>query len=667
MDIDSNTLLSYIEKTRNHELPDFTSEIQKSKGIKKIIRKVTFALTWWIVDPLVTHMSDYKQSNYTTLMEVYGYTRQLERAIAISRNELIAHKHIYEGFVKAQEIAISVQENALEAHKIVFKEHVRRTQVDYNQWIAQNEPTDSELKSQRSHKFVYTPTISLLLRATDAKPDFIEDVIRSVKIQTYSNWNLHIVSDVHEQKINECYASDERIKWHTFDKVEYDKSIIEFIVEKPADEFIGFLCANSTLAPFALFEMVKLLNENTEVDFIYGDEDEITDQRRRNPNFKPNFAPDTLRSTNYIGQFFVMNKNLASQISPRMEYTGDMLYEIVLHASELSKSIQRIPKILSHTIHPTSHKPHANTKLIKSHADRQLGLECIVDYLGDEGIYRVDYELVGKPKVSILIPNKDNLELLKPCIDSIKKLTSYDNYEIVIIENNSADDETFSYYKELEESNVAKILYYPEKVFNYQKIMNFAVDNCDTDYIMQLNNDMELLTPNWLELMLGFAQRSDVGAVSGRLYYPDMSLQHAGGILTQDEQPADHIFKHMPKYAQGYAHREIMIQNMSWVTGACLLCSKDSYKQAGLMTEEFTVDFGDVDFCMKLQAINKSIIYHPFVEFIHHDGATRGYDKTLEELLAYEEAKGLFVSKWQEALERGDPYNAPGTDKVLFP
>jgi GT2 family glycosyltransferase len=280
---------------------------------------------------------------------------------------------------------------------------------------------------------------------------------------------------------------------------------------------------------------------------------------------------------------------------------------------------------------------------------------------GIDNVYQADYELIGSPKVSIIIPNKDHLELLKPCVESILKKTTYSNYEIVIVENNSVKEETFEYYNQQEDFNKVRIIYYPGKGFNYHKIINYGVRSCSSEYIVQLNNDIKLITPNWLELMLGLAQRGDVGAVGAKLYFPDKRVQHAGGVLTPNEWLCcSHIFTHAPqgtvKGVQDISECERLVRKVTWVTGACLLSSKEIYEQVGCMDEDFEVVFGDVDFCMKIRAIGKYILYHPLVEMIHDECSTRGFVETTEDQAVFTKDRELFIKKWQKELTSGDPY-----------
>lgn len=638
-----DSLLSYIEQTMKLDVPDFSDEIQKSRGIQKFIKKIVFKLTNWTIAPIRSALINHYESNSRIIMGLY--------------------QHTVHAFTEQEKVLRQLQ-------KII-----NHMQNDYNQWIVMKEPTEIDLRYERIHRFKQQPTICLILPVTDVNSVLLGELLKSLRAQTYRQWRLYLIADSEavSDELRMLCDSDERIELHDFELSGDCRGLVEFASLHTQGDFVGLLNQSELLAPFALFEIVAAINEFPDADFIYADDDKIKDDKRYDPNFKPDFAPDTLRSKNYIGNFFILKKDIMSQLPDRLEYSGDLFYEIVLHASELSKRIHHIPKILIHKRCPENYdsteqttKTGINTGIIKSHMTRHLGLTGNVSHIGVDDIYRVDYEVIGRPKVSILIPNKDHIELLKRCIDSILDLTTYDNYEIVVIENNSTLKETFDYYESFDKSEKVSVIYYPDSGFNYQKIINFAAKSCEADYILQLNNDTQLLTPDWLELMLGFAQRNDVGAVGAMLHYPDMSVQHAGGVFSCQNRTFVHIFSNMPSYAQGYTNRELLIQNMSWVTAACILCRKDTYEDIGYMTEDYVAAFGDVDFCFKIKASGKSIVFHPFVRLLHFECGTRGYDDTLEQAADFRKERDLLFSKWHKELEQGDPYYNLLMEKVLF-
>lgn len=273
------------------------------------------------------------------------------------------------------------------------------------------------------------------------------------------------------------------------------------------------------------------------------------------------------------------------------------------------------------------------------------------------GIYKIKYDVIGNPKVSILIPNKDGINYLKPCVDSILKLTTYENYEIVIIENNSENEATFRYYEELKKNPKIKILEYQEKEFNYSRIINFGVKNVDGDFVVQLNNDTKLISKDWLETFIGYCQLKEIGAVGARLYYKDKSIQHAG-IAIGIAGTAGNLLVNLAYGKHGYYGFEALTRNVSSVTGACLFARREIYEEVGYMEEKLLkVAFNDVDFCLKILEKGYRIVYNPFVEFYHYESKTRGLDELdINKKARFDKEAENFKRKWKKVLVKPDKY-----------
>ncbi len=542
--------------------------------------------------------------------------------------------------------------------------------TSYEMWIQANEPTEEELEKQRKTKFKYEPKISLLVPLYKTPKQFFEELVTCLKEQTYSNWELCLSdgSPKDNEDLKDIIKSDKRIKYKKLEKNEGIAGNTNACIKMATGDFIALFDHDDLLPKFSLYEVVKAINENPDVEFLYSDEDKITtiDKPRFEPHFKPDFSPDFLRANNYICHLSVFKKELMDKLEgERSKYDGAQDFDIILRMSEKTKNIVHIPKVLYHwRVHENSTakaggeaKPYAfeaGIPAIEDHLKR-IGLKGKVEHGATLGTYHVRYDVIGNPKVSIIIPNKDGIDYLKVCINSILSLTTYKNYEIVIVENNSEKEETFKYYKEIEKNNKIKILYYPDKGFNYAKIINFGVKNVDGEYIIQLNNDTELLTPEWLEEMIGFAQREDVGAVGVKMYYEDNTIQHAG-LAVGVNTVAAHLFKGIPRNQHGYFARESTTQNLSAVTAACIMAKKEIYEQVGYMDEKFAVAFNDVDFCLKIRELNKLIVYDPFVEFMHYESKTRGEENTPEKIKRFEGEIKRFLKKWDKFLKEGDPY-----------
>ena len=542
---------------------------------------------------------------------------------------------------------------------------------DYGDWIRTNEVGEEELETQRKEQFPNSPKISVIVPMYNTPENFFKDLINCMKEQTYKNWELCLAdgSPTQNDNLKKYYEKEERVKYNFLNENKGIAGNTNEAIKMAEGEYIALLDHDDVLSPYALYEIVKCINKHPDVEFMYSDEDKIDEKGNRyDAYFKSDFAPDTLRSQNYICHFSVFKKELMDKLEGfRPDYDGAQDYDIILRMSEITdeSKIKHIPRILYHwRVHKNSTaKLNSNAKnyafiagkkAIEDHLKR-LGLQGTVSQGELEGIYRVDYNVIGNPKVSIVIPNKDGKEILKVCIDSIIEKTTYSNYEIVIVENNSETEEIFEYYKELEKNEKIKVVKYPIKGFNYSSIINYGVKHSSGDYIIQLNNDTELITPNWLELMLGLAQRKDVGAVGARLYYPDKTIQHAG-IIVGLGGIAGNRFKSIPKDGHGYFAQEGIIENLSAVTGACVMTRKSIYEEVGYMNEDLAVAFNDVDFCLKIREKGYLIVYNPFIEFWHYESKSRGYEDTPEKIKRFQGEIQTFSNRWEQFLKKGDPY-----------
>ncbi len=542
---------------------------------------------------------------------------------------------------------------------------------DYGGWIKYNEPKDADLKLQMKKKFSLEPKISVVVPMYNTKEKFFKDLVDCMIHQTYSNWELCLAdgSPKQNENLKKYIEKDSRIKYQFLGENRGIAGNSNSAIEMATGDYIALLDHDDILADYALFEVVNYINKWPNAEFLYSDEDKIDENDNRyDAYFKPDFAPDTLRCQNYICHFSIFKSDLMKKLNGfKADYDGAQDYDIFLRMSEITKpeNIKHIPKILYHwrvhsestaklNSHAKNYAFEAGKKAIEDHLKR-IGLDGNVSEGCIEGIYRIDYKVIGEPKVSIVIPNKDGKDILSVCINSLLGKTTYKNYEIIIVENNSETEEIFEYYKELEKNGKIKIVYYPNKGFNYSAIINFGVKNSTGEYIVQLNNDTELITPNWLELMLGFCQRKDVGGVGAKLYFPDETIQHAG-IIVGIGGIAGNRFKSIPKSGHGYFAKESMIENLSAVTAACMMNPKSIYEEVGYMNEKLAVAFNDVDFCLKIREKGYLIVYNPFVEFWHYESKSRGAENTPAKIKRFQGEMSTFEQRWPEILEEGDPY-----------
>ena len=553
---------------------------------------------------------------------------------------------------------------------IEFNADLRANLDPYVPWMKNNEPNRRELRKQRKKVFDYNPKISIIVPMYNTDEYFFEDLVENMIDQTYSNWELCLADGSPEKndKLEKICKKDSRIIYKFLGENKGIAGNTNEALKLATGDFIGLLDHDDMLPIFSLYEVVKCINNHPDAEFIYSDEDKFVEKggNRFNPYFKSDFSPDTLRANNYICHLSIFKKELMEKLGGfRSEYDGAQDYDIILRMSETTNNIYHIPKILYHwRVHEQSTsldggaaKPYAyesGLRAIQDHINR-LGLKGTVEHGKTLGTYKINYEIINNPKVSIIIPNKDYISTLKVCLDSIINHSTYKNYEIVVIENNSEEEETFQYYKEIDGKNNIRVIKYPEKGFNYSKIINYGVRNSEGEYIIQLNNDTEILSPNWIEDMLGYAQRSDVGAVGAKLYYPDYTIQHAG-IIVGFGGVAGHVFKNLPSNSMGYFGKELLIQNLSAVTGACLMSSKKIYEEVGYMDEDFAVAFNDVDFCLKIRETGKLIVFNPFAEIKHYESKSRGYEDTPEKKKRFSAEMDRFRTKWKKILDDGDPY-----------
>ncbi len=544
--------------------------------------------------------------------------------------------------------------------------------IDYTTWRLRHLPTQQQLEQQRNTKFPYEPKISFVIPLYKTPENFLQLLIESIQKQTYSNWEL-CFSDGSgkdtplKEFLTKVTAEDPRIHVYYSETPLQISDNTNIAIQHATGDFIAFADHDDLLAENALFECVKALNESSDIDMIYTDEDKVTGDGNTYfmPHFKPDFNLDLLRSTNYFCHLCVVKHSLLDQVGMlRREFDGSQDYDFVLRCVEKAHHIHHIPKVLYHWrahMDSTAENPEskwyafdAGKRAVEAHYHR-VGLPVTVSHCQIPGIFRADYHWEEKPLISIIIPNKDHISDLDICLQSLLKKATYPNYEIIIVENNSTEDETFKYYKKMEkESDKIRVVYY-KGIFNYSKINNFGVSFAKGDYYLLLNNDTEIINPDCLEQLLGFCMRPDVGAVGARLYYNDETVQHAGVIVGMGGV-AGHAFAGVPRDEVGYFARIISAQDYSAVTAACMMVKKSVYHEVGGLSEDFQVAFNDIDFCLRIREKGYLIVYNPFAELYHYESKSRGQDDTAEKKARFLGEVDRFKLRWPEILEMGDPY-----------
>ena len=564
------------------------------------------------------------------------------------------------------------------AEKVVTKvKNVRQGPPSYQKWIRHHLPDRNELEKQKKTSFGYRPKISFVVPLYKTPEKYLRRLTESFQEQTYSNWELCFSDGSGAQSpltelLKELTAKDNRIKYVSHEEPLQISENTNSAIEIATGDFIAFADHDDELTPNALFECVKAINEKPQTLVIYTDEDKMSMDGHKffQPHFKPDYNPDLLCTVNYICHLFVVSRKVIEKVGGlRSEFDGAQDYDFVLRCVEAVKDeeICHIPKILYHwRCHEDSTAENPESKLYAFEAGRRAvqahyertGIHAEVfkgEYLG---LYRTKFIRDHDPLISIIIPNKDHIDDLKRCMESIEQKSTYKNYEYIIVENNSTDSATFEYYKKLEAENPKVRMVYWDGVFNYSAINNYGASFAKGEYLLLLNNDTEIINPDCLEELLGYCMRKDVGAVGARLYYEDDTIQHAGVVIGFGGI-AGHCFVQQKRGTTGYCHRIICAQDYSAVTAACMMVKKSAFDAVGGLSEELAVAFNDIDFCMKLRKAGYLIVYNPYAELYHYESKSRGLEDTPEKVARFNKEIATFEKKWPEILKNGDPYYSP--------
>lgn len=536
--------------------------------------------------------------------------------------------------------------------------------------------TEQELSEQREHRFPRKIKFSIAVPLYNTPEKYLRAMIESVLAQTYADWELCMAdgSDAQhgevERVCREYADGDRRVRYRRLEKNLGISGNSNACLEMATGDYIGLFDHDDLLHPAALYEVMRAICEK-DADFIYTDENTFRDTPKDAylPHFKPDFAPDSLRANNYICHFTVFKRSLLDVVGlfdPACDGAQD--HDMVLRLTEKAQRIAHIPEILYYwrahkgsVAESVGDKPYviqAGVRAVGKQLER-LGLEGTVEPVRPGlTIYRTRYKISGTPRVSILIPNYEHLDDLKKCLNSIFSKTTWPNYEVVIVENNSISPELFAYYSkiQMERDNVRVVTWQGE--FNYSAINNFGARRCTGDYLLLLNNDTEVITPGWIEEMLMFAQREDVGAVGAMLYYPGDTIQHAG-VGLEIGGVAANFFTGVRRGHAGYSGRLLYAQNLSAVTAACMLLRREVWDTVGGLDENWAVAFNDVDLCMRIRQAGFLIIWTPFAELYHHESKSRGCEDTPEKQKRFQTEVIRFQQRWKKELAAGDPYYNP--------
>jgi O-antigen biosynthesis protein len=520
--------------------------------------------------------------------------------------------------------------------------------------------------------FEKQPLISIVLPVYNPPVQFLREAIDSVCKQYYKNWELCIADDCSTKKeikevLEEYKNSDSRIKIVYRTTNGHISACSNSAIEIAKGEYLALMDHDDVLTSDALYEVIRKINLFPEADFIYSDEDKLqSDGSFSDPYYKPDWCPDSFMSRNYINHFSVIKTSLVRQVGGfRVGYEGSQDYDLFLRVTELTNNIFHIPKILYHwRIHPDSTSINTDSKgyayvaaqkAIEQSIIRKKETARVDTDKHVPGYYTVRYSPKNSGKVSIIIPTKDNVDVLKTCIDSVISKTAYQNYEIVVVSNNSSDGKLFSLLKEYDRKYGEKFRYYEHNIpFNFASLMNEAVFRSSGELLLFLNNDTEIIHSDWLDEMVGQAERKTIGVVGCKLLYPDDSVQHAGVVIGMGGI-AGHVFVKEERDAKGYFCHLSTVNNYSAVTGACMMCRKSVFEEVGGFDEQFKVEYNDIDFCLKIKEKGYDNVYLPQVELHHYESYTRGNPfLTKESQQLHLKESGFFRKKWQKYIDH-DP------------
>lgn len=559
----------------------------------------------------------------------------------------------------------------------------------YQSWLDANFPDFIEIGKIRhaESKLTNRPLISIVVPTYNTNIEFLRDCIESVQAQVYENWELCIVDDASPNEnvrtiIKEYADADERIKTKFLKKNHHIAGATNEAFKIASGEFIGLFDHDDLLWPNALYEVVKALNENPSLDFIYSDEDKIGLSRYDHFNafFKPDWNPDFLHSVNYITHFAVVRKSLVDKIGgQREDYNGAQDWDFFMRLASETTKIHHIPKVLyswrvhdESTAKDTGAKPYVIEAQYKAIRDDLVRKGYPGAHIEQDpkhtGYWRVTYPLTEKPLVSIVIPTKNQYKIVKRCIESIYKKSTYDNYEIILVDTGSTDKTVKKWYEvTAKKHSNFKVIDWPEQPFSYARSCNEGARNASGEILIMLNNDTEVITPDWIEQLAGDANRSGIGAVGCLLFFPDKHhIQHAGVGVGLGGVAANSFSMMTLQHAMSQT-QHLMINtrhNMTAVTAACMAIRKSVYDEIGGFDEEFRVTYNDVDLCLRLYEKGYQNVYTPHVRLVHHESISVGLPEEVakRDTKEFRDAMAMFKKRWAKYIEH-DPNINPNLSK----
>ncbi len=601
----------------------------------------------------------------------------------IRKRSSVAHKRMQKirDLMNMETVHVAMdfwKENGLRAlvMKSVHKIQGLDNDYDYGEWYSLTKPGEEELERQRREVWEKGPKFSIVIPLFRTPEKYLKEMLDSVLAQTYGNWELCLAdgSPAGEDRssvVKKYMDRDPRILYKVLGKNGGFSDNTNAAMAMAAGDYLVLADHDDTMTADALYECARVIRDHPACEVIYSDEDKMDMDGGAlfDPHFKPDFNPDLLTSVNYICHLFVVKRELVDRVGGlRKEFDGAQDYDFIFRCTENAGEIRHIPRVLYHwRCHQDSTASNPQSKMYAFEAGsraimehyRRVGLEAEKVEKGvDYGIYHTVFRIPGDPLVSVIIPNKDHHQDLDLCIRSIVERCTYRNVEFVVVENNSTRKETFDYYEKIQkEFPQVKVVTW-EREFNYSAINNFGVTHASGEYLLFLNNDTEPVAENFIEELLGFCQREDVGAVGARLLYQDDTIQHAG-VVVGFGGIAGHTFIGLHKAENSYFHRAMCAQDYSAVTAACMMSKRSVFREAGGFSEDLAVAFNDIDYCMKVRSLGKLVVYAPYALLYHYESKSRGLEDTPEKVARFNREVAKFARKWPDILRDGDPYYNP--------
>lgn len=548
---------------------------------------------------------------------------------------------------------------------------------DYEGWFLSHMRASAlELESQRRARLAREPRFSIIVPLYRTPLEYFREMADSVLAQTYGNFELLLVNASPEDEalaaeVAAYVARDARVRAVSLAENRGITLNTNEGIRAAGGDFLCFLDHDDVIEPDLLYRYAKGINDYPETDLLYCDEDKLIDGRFCQAFLKPDWSPDLLCSCNYVCHLLTVRKSVVDGLElPGSEFDGAQDQNMTLRVGEFARNVYHARHVLYHwRVHPEStaadpgsksYTSLAGVRSVQGHLDR-MGIQATARM--DEEIpntYHVDYEFDEYPLVSIVIPNKDLTDVLDRCLVAIEEKTTYPNYEVIVVENNSEDPETFSYYERAQQ-RWPRVRVVEEAgtdgTFNFARTVNFGFSHAKGDYFLMLNNDTEPITPNWLEQLVGPCRREDIGICGAKLLYPDGLIQHAG-VFFHFRAPG-HFGKMLPSNTRDYFNFCNLAQDLTAVTGACLMCSREDYERLGGLDETFEVEYNDIDFCLRAQELGLRVLYNPDVVLYHHESISRGIQKKGPSARRSCQENGRMMQKYPRYFVDGDPYLNP--------